>query len=53
MLQFDVEQARQQEEIFRLRNVELAQANESLQLLHAELEEKNRKLHQISVLCNQ
>ncbi len=49
MLQFDVEQARQQEEIFRLRNVELARANEELQMLQAELEEKNRRLHQISV----
>ncbi len=49
MLQFDVEQARQQEEIFRLRNIELARANEELQRLHSQLEERNRWLEQISV----
>lgn len=49
MLQFDVEQARQQAEIFRLRNIELARANEELQLLHTQLEERNRLLEQISV----
>lgn len=49
MLQFDVERARQQEEIFRLRNVELAKANEELRQLHASLEAKNRELHQISI----
>src|SRR5690606_41387634 len=45
MLQFDLERARQQEEIFRLRNVELASANAELQALHERLEAKNRELH--------
>jgi diguanylate cyclase (GGDEF)-like protein len=49
MLQFDVERARQQEEIFRLRNVELAKANAELQELHEQLEESVRELHRISV----
>ncbi len=49
MLQFDVEQARQQEEIFRLRNVELASVNKELQALQRELEERNQELYQISV----
>jgi diguanylate cyclase len=49
MLQFDVEQARQQEEIYRLRNVELAKANEELRLLQERLEEKNRELHRITI----
>jgi diguanylate cyclase (GGDEF)-like protein len=49
MLQFDVEQARQQEEIYRLRNVELAKANEELRRLQERLEEKNRELHRITI----
>lgn len=49
MLQFDVEQARQQEEIFRLRNIELAEANADLRALQLELEEKNRQLQRISI----
>ena len=49
MLQFDVERARQQEEIYRLRNVELAQANQDLQSLQERLEAKNRELQQISI----
>ncbi len=49
MLQFDVERARQQEEIYRLRNVELAQANQELKALQAQLEAKNRELQQISI----
>jgi diguanylate cyclase (GGDEF)-like protein len=49
MLQFDVERARQQEEISRLRNVELARAYETLQALHEQVEEQNRTLHRISI----
>jgi diguanylate cyclase (GGDEF)-like protein len=48
MLQFDVEQARQREETFRLQSIELARANEELQFLHTQLEERNRVLEQIS-----
>ena len=49
MMQFDVERARQQEELFRLRNVHLANANAELQELHRQLEEKNQELHEISI----
>jgi diguanylate cyclase (GGDEF)-like protein len=49
MLQFDVERVRQQEEIFRLRNVELARANEELRRLQERLESQNRELHRISI----
>lgn len=49
MIEFDVERARQQEEIFRLRNVELARANEELKELHARLQAKNRELRRMSV----
>jgi diguanylate cyclase (GGDEF)-like protein len=49
MLQFDVERARQQEEISRLRNVELARAYETLQALHEQVEAQNRTLQRISI----
>jgi diguanylate cyclase (GGDEF)-like protein len=49
MLQFDVQRARQQEELFRLRNVELAQANQELEGLRQRLEAQNRELHRISI----
>jgi diguanylate cyclase (GGDEF)-like protein len=49
MLQFDVERARQQEEISRLRNVELARAYETLQALHEQVESQNRALQRISI----
>jgi diguanylate cyclase (GGDEF)-like protein len=49
MLEFDVERARQQEEIFRLRNVELARANADLQELQKQLETSNQELHRISI----
>jgi diguanylate cyclase (GGDEF)-like protein len=49
MRQFDVERSRQQEEIYRLRNVELARAYEELRALHEQLEAQNRRLQQISV----
>jgi len=49
MLKFDMERTRQQEEIYRLRNVELARANEELRGLHEQLEAQNRRLQQISI----
>jgi diguanylate cyclase (GGDEF)-like protein len=49
MLQFDVERARQQQEIYRLRNVELARAYDELRSLHEQLEEQNVQLQQLSV----
>jgi diguanylate cyclase (GGDEF)-like protein len=49
MLEFDVERARQQEEIYRLKYVELAEANAELRRLHEELEARNQELQQLSV----
>jgi diguanylate cyclase (GGDEF)-like protein len=49
MLQFDVERARQQEEIVRLRNIELQQANQDLQVRQEQLTAENQELHQISI----
>jgi diguanylate cyclase len=49
MLRFEVEQARQQEEIFRLRSVELADANAELHRVRAQLEAQNEELLRISI----
>jgi diguanylate cyclase (GGDEF)-like protein len=49
MTQFNLEQAQRQEEIFRLRNVELARAYDELQTLHEQLEDQHRQLQQLSV----
>lgn len=49
MLQFDVERAKQQEEIVRLRNIELMRANQDLQVRQEQLTAENRQLHQISI----
>lgn len=49
MVEFDVERARQQEEIFRLKNVELARANEELRVLHGQLEAQNRELQRLTL----
>ncbi|MQA88623.1 MAG: diguanylate cyclase [Gemmatimonas sp.] len=49
MLQFDVERTRQQEEIVRLRNLELLRENQNLQVRHEQLSAENRQLHQISI----
>jgi diguanylate cyclase (GGDEF)-like protein len=49
MLQFDVERTRQQEEIVRLRNLELLQENQDLQVRQEQLFAENRQLHQISI----
>jgi diguanylate cyclase (GGDEF)-like protein len=49
MLHFDLERARQQEELYRLRYVELAAANDELRRLHAELEARNRELQRVSI----
>jgi diguanylate cyclase (GGDEF)-like protein len=49
MLAFDLDRARQQEEISRLRNVELANAYEELRAVHEELASSNRELQRISI----
>lgn len=49
MLEFDVERARQEQEIYRLRNVELADAYRALQELHAQLAAQHEELERISV----
>src|SRR5690606_21795281 len=48
MIQFDIEQAQQREELFRLRSIELVQANEELQALQAALEQSNAELRRLS-----
>lgn len=49
MLAFDAERARQQEEIFRLKNVELARAYDELRTLHEALAARNDELQRISI----
>src|SRR5690606_9874387 len=49
MVEFDVVRARQREEISRLKNVELARANEEMRSLHERLEAQNRELQRLSL----